>query len=237
MERCRSWTAPAPGTRPGAARDGHRPPAWTRTTTSPATSPTATPDTRWSSAFEDDQWVQVDLALRAVLRPGRPGVGAGVRQTYVVQVSADGATWTDAKSVDNTAVPLPFNGGDASLRTEDFPARTARYVRIQCGLRRHELGQLAVVAVRGRQRRPGHRPGAAPAGQRPRPRTRRTRRRTPPTATRGTRWSSEYADDQWIQVDLGASRRVRPGRDRLGAGVPEDVRHPGVRRRRRRGRT
>jgi len=41
----------------------------------------------------------------------------------------DYATWTDAASVDNSAVPLPFNNGNASLQVEDFAARTARYVR------------------------------------------------------------------------------------------------------------
>ena len=28
----------------------------------------------------------------------------------------------------------------------------------------------------------------------------------------GTRWSSAFSDPQWIQVDLGADRRHRPGR-------------------------
>jgi hypothetical protein len=124
----------------------------------------------------------------------------------VVQVSADGTTWTDAKSVDNTAVPLPFNGGDASLQTEDFPARTARYVRIQCGLRNtswgNSLWSLAVIDSSD----PGtdlalHKSVKASTEDSSNPAAGAT------DGNPGTRWSSEYKDDQWIQVDLGSSRR------------------------------
>ena len=124
-------------------------------------------------------------------------------RTYVVQVSTDGSTWTDAKAVDNSAVPLPFNGGDASLQTEDFTAPTARYVRISGGARATSWGNslwtLSVIDSAG----------PAPTwrcARRPPP-----PRRTPPTrpanatdGNPGTRWSSEYEDDQWIQVDLGS---------------------------------
>jgi hypothetical protein len=164
------------------------------------------PNTRWSSAYEDDQWIQVDLgSVQSFDRVDLTWEQAYAR-TYVVQVSADGDAWTDAESVDNTAVPLPFNGGDASLRTEDFTAQTARYVRIQCGLRNtswgNSLWSLAVIdsadpgtdlalhkAVRASTEDPSN-PAVNATDGNP-----------------GTRWSSEYADDQWIQVDLGSPRR------------------------------
>jgi hypothetical protein len=164
------------------------------------------PDTRWSSAFEDDQWIQVDLGSTQSFDQVDLVWEQAYAQTYVVQVSADGTAWTDAKSVDNTAVPLPFNGGDASLQTEDFPARTARYVRIQCGLRNtswgNSLWSLAVIDSSD----PGtdlalHKPVRASTEDSSNPAAGAT------DGNPGTRWSSEYKDDQWIQVDLGSSRR------------------------------
>ena len=66
-----------------------------------------------------------------LLRPGRPRLGAGVRQDATSCRSPPTATtWTDAESVDNSAVPLPFQNADASLQSVDLGARTARYVRI-----------------------------------------------------------------------------------------------------------
>ena len=123
--------------------------------------------------------------------------------------------------VDNTAMPLPFNGGDASLQTRglrrDAPRR---YVRISGGVREHQLGQLAVVAVRRGQRR---RPAPTwPCTRRPppRPRTPRTRRPTPPTATpapagprttrttSGSRWTSARRRPSTGSASCG-SRRTR----------------------------
>ncbi|GAA0354647.1 discoidin domain-containing protein [Actinoallomurus spadix] len=164
------------------------------------------PDTRWSSEYKDDQWIQVDLgATQSFDRVDLVWERAYAR-TYVVQVSADGTTWTDAKSVDNTATPLPFDGGSASLRVEDFPARTARYVRIQCGFRTtswgNSLWSLAVID----SSEPAtdlalHRPVKASSEESSNPAANAT------DGDQGTRWSSEYKDDQWIQVDLGSPRR------------------------------
>ncbi|MEW2521582.1 discoidin domain-containing protein [Actinacidiphila alni] len=163
------------------------------------------PDTRWSSSFDDDQWIQVDLGASVAFDRVDLTWEQAYAQTYVVQVSADGSAWTDAKAVDNTAVPLPFNGGDASLQTEDFTARTARYVRIKGGARAtswgNSLWSLSVVDssapstdlalhqdVTASTEDPGNPAKNATDGN------------------PGSRWSSEYLDDQWIQVDLGQAR-------------------------------
>nr|WSX74698.1 discoidin domain-containing protein [Streptomyces sp. NBC_00899] len=161
------------------------------------------PATRWSSAFQDDQWLQLDLgSVRSFDRVDLTWEQAYAR-TYVVQVSTDGSSWTDAKAVDNTAVPLPFNGGDASLQTEDFTARTARHVRISCGLRQtswgNSLWSLSVVD----SNRPDtdlalHRGVTASSEDPSNPAANAT------DGNPGSRWSSEYADQQWIQVDLGS---------------------------------
>ncbi len=157
--------------------------------------------TRWSSSFDDDQWIEVDLGAQVSFDRVDLTWEQAYAQTYVVQVSADGSTWTDATSVDNTAVPLPFNSGDASLQTEDFTARTARYVRISTGGAGHQLGQLAVVPVGRGQRTARHRPGPAQDGDRLARRTSPTTRRpTPPTATpapAGRRTTRTTSGSRW----------------------------------------
>ena len=164
------------------------------------------PGTRWSSAYADDQWIRVDLGSAQSFDRVDLVWEQAYAKTFVVQVSTDNATWTDAASVDNSAVPLPFNNANASLQTEDFAPRTARYVRINCGLRNtswgNSLWSLGVVdsAV----------PGTDLALRRTT--TASTEDPDHPAAHAtdgdpGTRWSSAYEDHQWIQVDLGASKR------------------------------
>jgi hypothetical protein len=179
----------------------------TSSTVADGTDPSAVTDgnpaTRWTSAYDDDEWVQVDLgSARSFDRVDLTWEQA-YAQTYVVQVSADGKSWTDAAGVDNTAVPLPFNSGDASLQTEDFTAVTARYVRLQCHVRAtswgNSLWSLSVID----SGTPGtdlalHKTVGASTEDPGNPAKNAT------DGNPGSRWSSDYADDQWIQVDLGA---------------------------------
>ncbi|MFF4836396.1 discoidin domain-containing protein [Streptomyces sp. NPDC001315] len=162
--------------------------------------------TRWSSGFADDQWIRVDLGSAQSFDRVDLVWEQAYALTFVVQVSADGEQWTDAASVDNTAVPLPFNSGDASLRVTDFEARTARYVRLSCGIRNtswgNSLWSLAVVD----SAEPGtdlalHQQATASSTEDGHPAEHAT------DGNPGTRWSSAYEDHQWIQVDLGSARR------------------------------
>jgi hypothetical protein len=176
----------ADGTQPGNATDGD-------------------PNTRWSSDYADDQWIEVDLGSVQSFDGVDLTWEQAYARTYVVQVSADGRTWTDAAAVDNTAVPLPFNSGDASLRVESFPAVTARYVRISCGLRNTSWGNslwtLSVVdsSAPGTDRAL-HKPVTASTEDPSYPAANAT------DGNSSTRWSSQYLDNQWIQVDLGSAQ-------------------------------
>ncbi|MFF3909679.1 discoidin domain-containing protein [Streptomyces sp. NPDC001848] len=161
--------------------------------------------TRWSSAYEDDQWIRVDLGSPQSFDRVDLVWEQAYAATYVVQVSADDETWADAAHVDNTAVPLLFNRGNASLRTHDFEARTARFVRIACGLRQtswgNSLWSLSVID----SKEPGtdlalHRPATASTEEADHPAAHAT------DGDSGTRWSSKAEDHQWIQVDLGSGR-------------------------------
>ncbi|WP_225850733.1 discoidin domain-containing protein [Streptomyces sp. HPF1205] len=165
------------------------------------------PKTRWSSAYQDNQWIQVDLGSAQSFDRVDLTWEQAYARTYVVQVSADGSTWTDAASVDNTAVPLPFNSGDASLRTTSFPAVTARHVRLDCGTRATSWGiSLWTLSVLDSSA-----PGTDLALRRPvtASSVEDGSGNVPANATDGdpgTRWSSAYQDNQWIQVDLGSAQ-------------------------------
>ncbi|MEQ6028136.1 discoidin domain-containing protein [Streptomyces salinarius] len=160
------------------------------------------PSTRWSSAYEDDQWIRVDLETRQSFDRVDLVWEQAYAATYDVQVSDDGESWTDATHVDNTVVPLLFNRGDASPRTHDVGTRTARFVRIACGLRQtswgNSLWSLSVID----SREPGtdlalHCPATASTEESDHPAQHAT------DGDSGTRWSSTAQDHQWIQVDLG----------------------------------
>ncbi|MFI9796770.1 discoidin domain-containing protein [Streptomyces sp. NPDC052302] len=166
------------------------------------------PKTRWSSAFEDDQWVAVDLGAEASFDRVVVTWEQAYAKTYDVQVSDDGDTWRDAASVDNTATPLPFRAsGSAALQSVEFEPRTARHVRVLCHSRATSWGasmwSLSVIdsaspgtdlalrkdATASSEEGGGSRAANAVDGD------------------PNTRWSSAYEDEQSIQVDLGASVR------------------------------
>ncbi|MGW7418730.1 discoidin domain-containing protein [Streptomyces sp. NPDC054813] len=177
-----------PGNAPGNATDGDA-------------------GTRWASAFEDDQWIQVDLGSqvafdRVVVTWERAYAG-----TYTVQASTDGTDWTDVRSVDNTAVPLPFRtSGAASLQTVELTAATARYVRVFCRTRATSWGSslwsLSVVDSGSPGTDLALRKEATASSE-----SDGTRAAQAVDGDPDTRWSSAYQDDQWIQVDLGSPVR------------------------------
>ncbi|MFJ1870603.1 discoidin domain-containing protein [Streptomyces chartreusis] len=161
--------------------------------------------TRWSSAFEDDQWIRVDLGSTQSFDRVDLTWEQAYAKTFVVQVSANGSDWTDVKSVDNGAVPLPFSDGNASLQVEDFDRRTGRYVRLNCGLRNTSWGNSLWTFSVIDQSDPGtdlalRHKATASTEESDHPASHAT------DGDRGTRWSSAYEDHQWIQVDLGSSR-------------------------------
>jgi hypothetical protein len=57
------------------------------------------PTTRWSSAYEDDQWIEVDLGSAVSFDQIVIVWEAATALSYAIQVSADGTTWTDVTTV------------------------------------------------------------------------------------------------------------------------------------------
>ncbi|MFJ9347558.1 discoidin domain-containing protein [Streptomyces sp. NPDC101237] len=77
--------------------------------------------TRWSSAFTDDQWLQVDLGASATVSQVVLNWETAYGKDYKVQISANGSSWTDLKSV---------TGGDGGTDTLAVSGQ-GRYVRMQ----------------------------------------------------------------------------------------------------------
>ena len=53
------------------------------------------PDTRWSSEFSDPQWLAVDLGVPTRISRVVLDWEAAFGQSYAIQTSLDGSTWTD----------------------------------------------------------------------------------------------------------------------------------------------
>jgi hypothetical protein len=155
--------------------------------------------TRWSSAYEDNQWIQVDLGTSMAFDSVVIVWEQAYAEDFQVQVSDDGATWTSVASVSNLT-PI----GDTGPQTETFAAQTAQYLRIQCGQRVTQWGvsmwtlsvlnsanpdnDLALHKTATASSDDGGSDAALMAVD----------------GNPRTRWSSAYQDNQWIQVDFGA---------------------------------
>jgi cytochrome c len=77
--------------------------------------------TRWASAFSDPQWIQVDLGATHTVNRVRLVWEAAFGSAYQIQTSADGTTWTTARSV---------TGGSGGEDDNTGLNASARYVRI-----------------------------------------------------------------------------------------------------------
>ncbi|WP_433293665.1 glycoside hydrolase family 3 C-terminal domain-containing protein [Actinoplanes sp. CA-030573] len=158
--------------------------------------------TRWSSAFADPQWLQVDLGASQAISQVTLHWETARAATFKIQVSTDGNAWTDA-----TAVLAGVDG------TQTVPlTATGRYVRMD-GLTRatpygYSLWEFQVFG--------GSAPATCSTGNsalnRPTTALSTENAGTPAAAATdgndGTRWASAFADPQWLQVDLGSSQQI-----------------------------
>jgi RHS repeat-associated protein len=215
------------------------------------------PTTRWSSAFSDPQWLQVDLGAAKTIDRVRLFWEAAYATAYQIQTSTDGTTWANAYTT---------TAGKGGEEVVSFTAVSARYVRMY-GTKRattagyslwdfnvydtasrdfdadshryDAAGRLVEERQRGRGGSTDPRPGKYQDftfttyrydGD-GRLAEKRQARQIPAdlaaTATitasssytgfpvagvndgePGTRWSSAFADPQWLQADLGSAKTV-----------------------------
>ncbi|MER5622874.1 discoidin domain-containing protein [Streptosporangium sp. NPDC002544] len=172
--------------------------------TPPAAAVDGDTSTRWSSAAGDSQWLQVDLgassSISRVVLNWEAAYGSG----YKIQVSENGTTWTDLKTV---------TGGDGGIDSWDVTG-SGRYVRMQGVTRATGYGySLWEFQVFGGGSNPVGQCGTTNAAlNKPSTASSTENGGTPASAAfdgnNGTRWSSAASDPQWIQVDLGSPQTI-----------------------------
>ncbi|GAA4255900.1 discoidin domain-containing protein [Dactylosporangium darangshiense] len=160
--------------------------------------------TRWSSAFADPQWVQVDLGQSYAINHVTVSWEAACAKSFTIQTSTNGSTWATVYT--NTNATSDYY--DVNL------SATARYVRVNGTARASQWGysvyELAVFSTGGTTSPPptatllsqGH-PATASSSE--------NASFTAPMAfdgNTGTRWSSAFSDPQWVQVDLGGNHTL-----------------------------
>jgi len=159
--------------------------------------------TRWSSAFSDPQWLQVDLGASASISSVVLTWETASAKSFQIQTSADGATWTNIYST--TTGP----GGTQTLPVTG----TGRFVRMNGTARNtvygYSLWEFQVFGTIGGTSTCG----TANAAQGKLATASSTENAGTPASAAvdgntGTRWSSAFADPQWLQVDLGATTTV-----------------------------
>ncbi|MFI2645383.1 discoidin domain-containing protein [Streptomyces sp. NPDC018610] len=165
--------------------------------------------TRWSSAATDSQWLQVDLGASASVTKVVLDWEAAYGKDYKVQISSDGNSWTDLKSV---------TGGDGGTDTLDVSGQ-GRYVRMY-GVHRatqygYSLWEFQVFGTAGGGDGGGSTgscDSADAAKGKPASASSTENAGTPASAAfdgdTGTRWSSAASDPQWVQVDLGSVQNL-----------------------------
>jgi len=157
--------------------------------------------TRWSSAFSDPQWLQVDLGQNYAINHVTLSWEAAFARAYQLQVSTNGSTWTTVFSTTT---------GDGG--TDDVAVSgTGRFIRMNGTQRATAFGySLFEFAVAGT---PAGGTGATLLSQGHPATASSTENASFPAANAvdgntGTRWSSAFSDPQWVRVDLGASHTI-----------------------------
>ena len=165
--------------------------------------------TRWESAWSDPQWLQVDLgatdSISQVVLQWETASG----KAYQIQTSPDAVTWTTIYTTTTGA------GGTETLNVTG----SGRYVRMYGTQRNTGYGySLWEFQVYGTAGSGGGGGGSGTCGT--------TNVALNKTATAssvenagspasaavdgntGTRWSSQYSDPQWLEVDLGTTQSI-----------------------------
>ena len=159
--------------------------------------------TRWSSAFSDPQWLQVDLGASASITQVVLQWEAAYATAFQIQISNDGTNWATIYST------TTGTGGTQTLNVTG----TGRYVRMYGTARATPYGySLWEFQVYGTI---GGGSGCGPADaalNHPATASSIENAGTPASAAvdgnAGTRWSSAFSDPQWLQVDLGSSQAI-----------------------------
>ncbi|GAA5190770.1 hypothetical protein GCM10023322_46690 [Rugosimonospora acidiphila] len=161
--------------------------------------------TRWSSGFADPQWLQVDLGSTQSICQVVLNWEAAYATAYQIQTSANGTTWTTVYST------TTGTGGVQTLNVSG----SGRYIRVYGTARATQYGdslwEFGVYTTGGGSTGGGC--GTTNVAQgRPATASSTENAGTPAAnavdGNAGTRWSSGFADPQWLQVDLGSTQSI-----------------------------
>jgi hypothetical protein len=159
--------------------------------------------TRWSSAFSDPQWLQVDLGSSQTICQVTLDWETAYASAFQIQVSSDDSTWTTVYST------TTGTGGDQTLSVSG----TGRYIRMYGTTRATQWGySLWEFQVFGTGSSSGTCGTTNVALNQPTTASSLENASFPASAATdgnvGTRWSSAWSDPQWLEVDLGSAQSI-----------------------------
>jgi F5/8 type C domain len=161
--------------------------------------------TRWSSQFADPQWIQIDLGATATISQVVLQWENAYATAYQIQTSPDASTWTSIYSTSTGT-------GGTETRTLTGSGRYVRmYGTARPGGYGYSLWEFKVYGSPATTNPAGCGNTNAAQGK---PATASSQEGADVAAAMavdgntGTRWSSQFADPQWIQIDLGATQSI-----------------------------
>lgn len=168
--------------------------------------------TRWSSKFEDDQWIYVDLGKKYNVNKVVLKWEGAYGKDYDIQVSNDASGWNTVKHVKD---------GNGGTDTVSFNATAARYVRMK-GVKRgtgygYSLWEMEVYTGAGSSSGSGSDSSSVASGTNVALKADTEQSGSEGDGTKakyavdgddGTRWSSNFADDAWMSIDLGKAYTI-----------------------------
>src|ERR1022692_4636378 len=158
--------------------------------------------TRWSSAFSDPQWLEVDLGTTQSICRVTLNWETAYATAFQIQTSTDGSTWTPIYST------TTGTGGTQTLNVSG----TGRYIRMYGTARATQYGyslwEFSVYGSGG-----GGTCGTTNVALNKTATASSTENAGTPAAdavdgNAGTRWSSAFSEPQWLQVDLGTTQSI-----------------------------
>jgi hypothetical protein len=206
-----TWTTSTSGGSGGTC--GTTNAALNKTTTASSTENAGTPaadatdgnaGTRWSSAFSDPQWLEVDLGSSQSICQVGLNWETAYATAFQIQTSTDNVNWTTIYSTTT---------GTGSNQTIPVTG-TGRYIRMNGTARATQYGyslwefQVFTTGSTG-----GGTCSTANAALNQPTTASSTENASFPAAdatdgNAGTRWSSAFSDPQWLEVDLGSAKTI-----------------------------
>ncbi|MER7274218.1 discoidin domain-containing protein [Dactylosporangium sp. NPDC000244] len=165
--------------------------------------------TRWSSQWSDPQWIRIDLGATATISQVKLSWEGAYGKAFQIQTSADDQNWTNIYST------TTGTGGEQTLTVTG----TGRYVRMYGTVRgsgygyslyefqvygtiggtTNPTGGACNTATNVAQGKTATASSSEGAGNGP---------QYAVDGDAGTRWSSQFSDPQWIQIDLGSTQSI-----------------------------